>query len=94
MDSLEMGESDRMYLKYMLLISDDLSFYTCLHKSNNNDNNIATDLHMKWISAFGFMTWIVSGLRANGTASVMKDPFWMKTIDPTLKSGVVHRPTA
>lgn len=53
-------------------MKDHLSGYTWFYKSETSDSEMATDVILKCIAAFGCMIWIVSEPGALYTSEVMK----------------------
>lgn len=67
-----MGEGRNSDLKYVLVLKDDLTSYTCLVPHSSPVAEAAVDSLSKWIAAFGSMDWLVSDRGPHLKSSIVR----------------------
>lgn len=60
MHCLYMGAAKNLDLKYVLILIDDSTYYSCLLPDSSPHSDVAAEPLFNWFSAFGSMEWPVS----------------------------------
>lgn len=71
MDFLYMGEATESYMKYVLIIRDDLSGYIWLWRTTSATSDVAIDALSTEIGTFGSTAWLVTDQGSHITATLM-----------------------